>query len=445
MKVDVTSISEKTKSIHVEIPQDTIEKEMTKMLTELRNGVQVPGFRVGKVPDSILKMRFGKEIRHQIGSKMIESTLFDAIDEAGATLVGSPKFDEWTLSETAPFAFSFTIDVIPDFEVDSYKNISIEKIKPSISEEEIAVRLGRLTQSQSSFEVVSGRNSAQGDRLYAKIHLQIGEETVPGWKNRNVDIALGEGKFFPGSDFEQKLIGLSSGNEHAFEVVFPADYKYYLDFAGKTVNVKCDVKEIKAKQTPQLDDEFARDLGLDSLDQLKQRIQDDLSAEQVTAADRDFRTRLLDKIAAPVVLEIPEFMIEAELDDMNEELKISESDHREELMASLRPLAERKVKLRLILERIAHKEAISVTSEEIDDEIKHALESSDEDRKTIESRLQEPAVRSQVRRSIKRDRAMKVIVDSAAVTEVDRLTDVPENSEAKAQNVNETNELTSES
>ncbi len=432
MKVDVTPISSESRTISVEIPIEKVQSEMKKMLEELRHGVQIPGFRVGKVPDSILKMRFGKEIRKQIGANLIETTLFDAIDEAGITLVGPPEMKEWVLEEENPFSYAFTATTLPDFDVAAYKGVEIEKVIPQVKDEVVTERLERLAQSQASFDVVSDRPSAAGDRLYGKIKLMIGEEIVPGWRGRNVDIALGEGRFFPGSDFEQKLIGLMPGTEHVFEVVFPEDYKYYVDFAGKTVSVNCDLKELKTKMVPKLDDDFAKDIGVESIEQLTSRIREDLATEQKSLSDRDYRMRLLDKITEGTQFEIPEFMIKAELDDMREEMKLSEDKDWEELLPKVQPIANKKVKLRLLLERIAHLEGIVVTSEEIDQEIQKAL-NSEEATREIEARSKDPAVRSQVRRSLKRERAIRLIVDSAVVKDVDALSE-PAKTEENQQN-----------
>ncbi len=433
MKFDVNELSRTTRTVRIEIPVDKVDQEIREMYDELRQKVAIKGFRPGRTPDSVIRMRFGKDIRLDVGSKLIEESYKDFLEQSGIEPVDNPEFKEWQVNENEPFVYEFTIEVIPDFHISNYEGVEINVTKPDVTEDEIQEGLFKIRDGNITFEVADQRPVQKGDRVFGKVRLMTDGNPLPGWNNRSIELDVGSGKFFPGSGIEDQFIGAEVGKESEWTIQIPMDYEYYSALKGKAVTVNLLVSEIKTPVLPEINDELAQDLGLENLDQLKLKIKEDIFGTKNSQQEHLINSLILDQIWKNNPFDLPEKLVKEEarimLDSWIGPMKDSDEDesgrgaeikqHRENLMISITPSAEKIVRERMILTRIAELERIEATTEEVDAEFEKELEESGEDRDQLKDKWYEYRIFGEVRKQIARQKAMQCLRQTAKINVLD--------------------------
>ena len=202
MKFNIETVSEKSKLIKVEIPHERVQKEFEKLYSELAQNAVIPGFRKGKIPREMLKLRLGEDIANQIGFDLIRETLPDILKSLEDVIVGMPEVAEWKIDENQAFQFEASVEILPPMDLKEYKGIEVPKKSLEISDDEIQESLERIREGQATYEVVRDRPAELNDRIYGRITLNVDDEPVPGWTNRHLEVNIGENTFFPGSGME---------------------------------------------------------------------------------------------------------------------------------------------------------------------------------------------------------------------------------------------------
>src|SRR5215510_9966319 len=289
MKTEFQDVSETQKNLTIEIPSDVVDAEIDRVAKDYSKQARLPGFRPGKVPSNIIKQRFREQIHHDVMHDLIPRAVEEALQERGIEPVTTPDIKDVSLREGEPLKFTAAIETVPPFDPGDLSTISLRQPSSTIADDAVERTLDQLRERAAKYETVEGRPIADGDTAALEL-----ARTDPDGKvdhHDNVSVELGAAGNPPG--FDQNLIGLNAGEENTFVVHFPADYSVS-DMANTDVTYKVKVKEVRRKVLPELDDEFAKDVGdFDSLAALRARVRADMEAEADHQAKHQVRTDLL--------------------------------------------------------------------------------------------------------------------------------------------------------
>lgn len=353
---------------------DAIQKVYRK---EAKN-ITIKGFRKGKAPLHMIEKLYGEAVFFDDALNLLyEDALLGAVEEAGLKLVDVEKTDIVTISKAEGVDFKAVIIVEPEVELGDYKGLKAERVTPAVTDEEVEAEINRLADRNSRIVAVEDRAAADGDMTVIDFEGFVDGVAFDGGKGEGYSLTLGSGQFIPG--FEEQIVGHNVGDEFDVNVTFPSEYQAE-ELAGKDATFKCKLHEIKAKELPVIDDEFAKDVSeFDTLEALKEDIKAKTLERKTKTADEEVENALIDAVIEGMKAEIPDAMIEnrsnesvREFDyrlrsqgmDLETYLKYTGTDV-EELKKSFRPQSEKQVKMRLALEKIVELEALTATEEEI--------------------------------------------------------------------------------
>lgn len=387
--------------------------------------VSIPGFRKGKVPRRVLESHFGKEVLFEDAMEILVSRGYrEALIEHGLEPIDNPKLEiVQAIEEDKPFVFKARVQVLPEVKLGNYKGLKVEKKVARITEEDVEKELKALQERHAELVVVEKDSLEKGDFAVIDFEGYVDGQAFPGGAAQGYTIEVGAGRFIPG--LEDGLIGMKPGTEKEIKVTFPEDY-HNKDLAGKEAVFKVKLQEIKNKELPVLDDEFAKSLGHgETLPELKEDIKKHLQEYVDQEAERDFQRQVVEKVVAESVVEIPEILINRELDHLVHDVE-HDLSHRglkleqylettnqteESLRNELRPRAEKGVKIDLVLTSIAKAEGIEATEEEINNEIEKSLVYYPENRrKEIRKRMENPNVREGMKQSLVKKKVVDFLV-----------------------------------
>ena len=363
--------------IEFSIDKETYAKAELEAYKKNVKSINVPGFRKGKAPMHVIKTFYGKEVFFEDAINACIPEAFEAaITEAGYDIVGNPKFD--LVSMEGDIVLKAEGFVKPEVTIENYKGIEAKKKAVRITKEAIEAEIDKARDRNARFVQESDEAIKDGDTITLDFEGFVDGVAFEGGKGENYELKIGSGSFIPG--FEAQIVGHKIGEEFEVNVTFPEDYNAK-DLAGKAATFKCTVKSLK--QLPELDDEFVKDVSeFDTVDEYKADVKAKLSERAKADAEREWENALAEKLMELLVCEIPEPMFEAEtenyLRDYDTRLRSSGLDLKtymqytgmtlDAIRAQLRPQAEKQVKIRLALEKIASLENLDATEEEINEE-----------------------------------------------------------------------------
>src|SRR5688572_2599962 len=315
MKTEFTDVTETQKTLTIEIPSDVVDVEIARIAKGYSKQAKLPGFRPGKVPATIIKQRFKDQILHDVMHGLIPRAVDEALQERGIEPIDTPNIKDVALEEGQPLKFTAAIETVPPFDPGDLSSLAATRPSAAIGEEAIDEMLQRLRERAAKYEPVEGRPVADGDTAVLDIERTDADGTPD--RHDNVSVELGAAANPPG--FDANLVGLGVGDEKTFGIHFPEDYAVK-EMANTDVSYKVKVKEVRRKTVPELDDEFAKDLGaFDSLAALRDRVRTDLQEEADEKAKRHVRTELLKQLAERVTFELPASLVDREIDRRLEE------------------------------------------------------------------------------------------------------------------------------
>ncbi|MBW2080293.1 MAG: trigger factor [Deltaproteobacteria bacterium] len=401
MKVTVEDIGPIQKRLSVEIPADVVSNEFDIAYNQLKRGADIKGFRKGKAPRSVLERQYGPQVESEVLEKLIKQSLPDALKEANVELVLDPHLDSTSpLKAAEAFTYSALLDLWPEFEVPKYKGLELEEPLVEVSEEEIQEQLEALLRHFATVETVpEDRPVEKGDLAIIDYVGEIDGEPVDGLSEENYYLEVGAGYFNP--VFEKQLLGMTKGSDRSIEVSYPED-ALNGKVAGKTVKFKVVLKAIKERISPELNDDFAKQIGADikTVEELRDRLRRQLETDKQKAAKSSLRQQFLEQLREQVDFPIPDRLIDAKLTQMVDNV-ISHLQERgvdlegagmseDRLRARMREDAVGQVKAEIILDKIAEVENIAVDHDEVSEYAKYAESQSQRlgvDRKHLENAL----------------------------------------------------------
>lgn len=366
-----------------EVSAEEFDKALDQAFKKVRKDVQIPGFRKGKVPRKIFEARFGVEALYQDAVDIVLPSAYTAaIEETEIEPIDQPEVDIEQIEQGKPLIFTAEVQVKPEVTLGEYKGLEVEKQDVEVTDEDVDEEIKRLQERHAELVVKEEGKVEEGDTVVIDFEGFIGDEAFEGGKGENYSLEIGSGQFIPG--FEEQLVGKESGEETDVNVTFPEDY-HAEELAGKEAVFKVKIHEIKYKELPELDDEFAKDVDdeAETLEELKKKKREQLEEQRKAEAENKTRQELIEKAAENAQVDIPEVMIENELEQMLREFEQNlqmqgmtmemytqfSGQDEDELKEQMKENAEKRIKSSLTLEAIAKEENIEPTEEDIDAEL----------------------------------------------------------------------------
>ncbi|MEW5744699.1 MAG: trigger factor [Nitrospirota bacterium] len=357
-------VSATKKRLKIEIPAEAIEAEIRKGLNEAQRRAKFPGFRPGKAPMSLVEKKFGREVEAEVLERVIPDEYKKALKEAQLVPVAQPSVEEsFDFQRNRPLSMTVTVEVRPAVENLTYENIPVKEAPVEVTEEEVTAVLNNIAEERAAFEAVDDAVQ-QGDLVTIDYTARVnGEETVA----KDVVVKIGSGPY--PQEFFDGLIGKKKDGPFEIEASFPDDSPS--PFAGKRPKFETVVKDIKRRVAVSLDDDFAKDLGMESLDQVKAKIRENILAAKNRDADRAKQREILDRLLETHQVEAPESLLAAEVEGMIAGIRASGKDDRsdEALRQELTPQAEKSVRATILLDLIGEKEGVTVSEDDLKEEI----------------------------------------------------------------------------
>ena len=421
MKVNSVEKNGNKATVVVEIDKELMESGINKAYLKARKNIMVPGFRKGKATRKMIESMYGAHVFYEDGLEEIFPKIYDfaIAQQEGFKAVGRPNLTDMQISDDNIVTLTLTTEIYPEVTLGQYKGLEVEKAEVIVTDEQVQAELERMAQNVAATETVDGP-AKLGDT--ANIDFEGFDNGVPfeGGKGENHDLKLGSGSFVPG--FEEQIVGMSAGEEKDIDITFPQDY--HKDLAGKAVVFHVKVNKVTETIVPEMDDEFAKDVsGFDTLEELKADIRAKALERAEKTAQTNFETACVDKAAENTTVELPNALIERELDTQMERFayQLQMGGYSMEQYAKMmggdvstmrnafRPSAEKQAKVSVTLEKIAEVENVAVTDEEIAAEI----ESLAKQYEMEADKVKEMVPAAELTESLKTRKAVQIIVDSA--------------------------------
>ncbi len=356
---DVTTTQKRLK---IEIPAETIESEIKKTLIDAQKRARIPGFRAGKTPMYLIEKKFGKDAEAEVLEKLIPEFYMKAVKEADIKPISSPVIKEsYDFKRNEPFSMTIAVEVRPRVENLNYEGLTVREVTVDVTADEVDSILQRLAEERATYESVDAA-AASGDLI--TIDYIVKDEDISA---NDVVLKIGSGPY--PQEFFDAIIGKKKDEEFAVEASFPENLQ--TPFAGKRPNFELKIKDIKRRNIPAIDDEFAKDMGIENISSLKDKVRENMLASKNIEASRTKQKEILDKLIESHSFDLPESLLNAQINRMISEVRAASNDSRtdEEIKEEIRPHAEKSVKASILLELIGEKEGITVSDEEIKEDI----------------------------------------------------------------------------
>jgi trigger factor len=462
MQVTETSADGLKREYTITVPASDLEREITRRLGEIGQQVRLPGFRPGKVPMQILRTRFGPSVRGEVLQSTLQASSAEAISERQLRPALPPKVDILSADEGADLEYKMAIEVLPEIPEPSFADLGIERLVVEVPDEEVDRAVERIAEQQRKSEVAE-RPAETGDILLVDTEGRIDDQEIPGAGSKDRQIVLGAGSSIPG--FEDQLVGAAAGEHRKVRVTFPSDYAV-ADLAGKDAEFDVDIKEVRRRLPIAIDDELGKVVGFESLVELRQELQQQLQRDYDAASRLRLKQSLLDKLAENHDFPVPPGMVDLEFDNIWRQYEAQRrksltvdgdgaipaleegGPHEEQTTANdvsaesvtspeeagsdgtgtetgdeparaeYRRIAERRVRLGLLLAEVGRKNNITVTPDEVNQAItREARRHPGYERQVLDFYRQNPGAIDTLRAPIFEDKVIDFIVELAKVEE----------------------------
>jgi len=427
MKARIEEITPVKKRLTVEVGSEEVDRKIDEAYKELKKKARVDGFRPGKVPRNILEKYFREEVTQDVKRGLMSETLPKAFEETKIYPIAMPLIENESLKAGEGYTYTALMEVRPQFELKDYMGLEVEKESVSVGDEAVGAQLEEIRRVNSRLKPLDEDRGIQSDDC-AVIEYEAFEEGKPiqGMKAENFLVRVGHDQFHP--EFEKGLLGLKCGQFKEITVDFEKTHPN-AQLAGKKVLFKIKVTEIKIMELPELNDDFAKNLGADfnDLASLKNRIREDLKAREEKRVDRDLKRKLLDKIAAALTFDLPESLVDSEMNYAIETVKqnlarmgsnfakagLTEEKVREDF----RPASEKRVKDLLILGEIARQNELNLTESEIDEGFADLAKGIGQDPKVVRQYYEAKGLSEGFKDRLLEEKTLNYLVKGAKIKE----------------------------
>ena len=410
-------------SLELSIPVDEVESETGRVTAEIQKRAKLPGFRPGKAPASLIRRQFSGDIRQQVIEALIPKHLQKQIEAENLNVVGRPDITDLHFHDGEPLTFKASFEVVPEIELGDYKDVEVEYHDPEVTEEDIDKRITEIRDSKAEYVNVDPRPLENGDHAVVSLESVGGVEGEPVKQDEMV-LEIGGADTF--ESFSENLRGLSPGDEKEFEVSYPEDYGS-ARLAGKNVRFHATVKGIRRKELPEVNDEFAQDLGdYRTVTELRDAIRRAIFAQRQHEAQEAAKNKIMDILIDRHEFPVPEVFVERQIQNRVEQslramvdqgvdprqMKLDWSKVRE----SQREKAVREVKASLLLSRVADAETIEVTRDEVDKEVERIARQNREPVAAAQMRFEKDGTLGRIANHIRTDKTLSFLFEHARKT-----------------------------
>jgi len=421
MKTEFTDVSATQKTLTIEIPVDVVAAEINRVAKGYTKQARIPGFRPGKVPTTLVKQRFKEQILHDVAHGLIPRAVDEALQERGIEPVDTPNIKDVALEEGQPLTFTAAIETVPPFDVGDLSTIEATRHATDVNDEAVEKTLQQLRQRGAKHEPVENRGVEDGDTVV----LDIERKDAEGKPDRHEDVSLELGSPANPPGFDAQLLSLRTGETKTFTTHFPEDYAVK-EMANTDVEYTVTVKDIRRKVLPELDDEFAKDLGaFESLGALRDRVRADLQQESEEHARQHLRTDVLKQLSDRVTFDLPPSLVEREMDRRIEEfasrLMQQNVDPRQagidwgQFRESQREPARASVASALALDEIARREGLTVSADDVDKEIERFAVRAGRTPAALRAQLEKEGSVARLAAGLRREKAVDLVLSRARI------------------------------
>jgi trigger factor len=453
MQVTETSADGLKREFKIVIPAGELEDQITHRLDQLSRSIRLPGFRPGKVPQKLLRQRYGSAIRGEVLENTVQESSAEAMREQNVRPALPPKVEIVSAAEGGDFEYTMSVELLPDMPQPDFNTLGLEKLMIEVPDADIDKAVERIAEQYRKSETVE-RAAKTGDIVVADFVGKIGDVEFPGGKGDNVSIELGTGQFVPG--FEDQLVGAKAGEDRTVNVTFPADYGGP-ELAGKDASFAVKVKEVRERQPAVIDDTLAAEVGLENLGELRQEVRERIARDYSMVTRQRLKRQLLDKLAEAYSFPVPPGMVEIEFNNIwqqHEQEKayaaqppgeasaetaepaeaaegaagetaeqaaaepVAPSEDDEKLKGEYQTLAERRVRLGLLLAEVGRNANITVTQDELNQAlIREAQRFPGAERQVLDYYRKNPEAAGNLRAPIFEEKVVDYIVELAKPAE----------------------------
>lgn len=450
MQITQTKNEDLTREFTVTMTADEIDQRVNERLTELGKTVKMPGFRPGKIPMNLLKSKYGKSVMGEVLEHAVNDSTMKAINENNLRPAMRPKIEVKTFDEAKGLEYTMAIEVLPEIKLADFTKIKLEKLTAKPAKKEITEALERIAKAnKTSVKVEENRAAKLGDTVVINFDGTVDGKPFPGMKGDDFPLELGSKSFIEG--FEDQLVGTKVGDHKVVKVTFPKDYAHD-KLQGVKAEFKVDVKELRTSTTPKIDDEFAKKLGFENLAKVEEVIEQQIQGDYDQLARMNIKRALLDQLDADHTFNVPQGMVDAEFQGIWQQLK-GGHDHAEEghvhgpdcnhgdegtpeEREEYQGIAQRRVKLGLVLAEIGRINKVEVTNQELQQAvINEARKYPGKERQVFEYYQQNPHALDAVKAPIYEDKVVDFILERSNISsrqvDIEELTKASESEPAK--------------
>ena len=425
MSVKVETLEKNMAKLVIEVPAEELEKALQAAYNKNKSKISIPGFRKGKVPRQMVEKMYGPGFFYEDAANMLIPVEYEkAADECGLELVSRPVIDIEQIEKGKPFIFTAEVAVKPEVTLGEYKGLEVAKTDVEVSEEEVAAELEKEREKNARTISVEDRAVENGDMIMLDFEGFVNGVAFDGGKGENYPLTIGSNAFIPG--FEEQLVGAKIGEDVEVNVTFPEEYQAP-ELAGCAAVFKCKVNEIKVKELPELDDDFAQDVSkFDTLDEYKEDVKAKLAANKADAAKRAKEDAVIEKIIENAQMDIPEAMIDTQarqlVDEFAQRIQAQGLSFEQYLqftgmtldtaLEQMKPNAVKRIQSRLVLEAVVKAENIEVSEEDVKVEIAKMAETYKMDADKL-AEIMSDEEKKQIQMDMAIEKAVELVTEAA--------------------------------
>ena len=419
MSVQVEKLEKNMAKLTVEVSAEDFKAAIKKAFNKNKNRFAIPGFRKGKAPQAMIEKMYGEGVFYEdAADEAINASYAEAMKESGLDIVSRPEVTIEKIGKDEPFVYSALVVVKPEVTLGQYKGVEVEKADASVSAEDVEAELKKVQEQNARLLTVEDRGVEDGDQTVIDFEGFVDGKGFEGGKAEDYPLTIGSHSFI--DTFEEQLIGKKIGEECEVNVTFPTEY-HAADLAGKPATFKVTVKEIKVKELPELNDEFASEVSeFDTLDEYKKDVEKKLAEKKEIEANSKNEDAVVAKVVENATMEIPDKMIDAQAENMVQDMARRMQSQGlsldmylkytgmtvEQMKEQARPDAEKRIRTRLVLEAVAKAENIQISDEKVDEEVAKMAEAYKMEVEKLKSYMSESDVKQ-----MKEDLAVQQAVD----------------------------------
>jgi len=406
------------RSVEIEIPLEEVERAKERVTDSIKGRVRLPGFRPGKAPRSMIQSRFESDIRNEVLEMLLPQAFRERVEKDELKVVGAPNISDLSFNPGQPIRFKADFEIAPEFEAADYRGLPVKYEEPTVSDEEVAKRLESMRESKAEYPNLDPRPVENGD--FVLVHLKS-LEGLAEVIDQDVQIEVGGAETLPA--FNEGLIGLAPDETKTVSVTYPEDYGQER-LSGKTVKFELTPKFVRKKELPELDDEFARDLGdYQTLDELRDAVRKSIFHEKQYVAQQEAKEELVDRLVETNNFPVPEAYIDRQIENqVRMQLRNLAGEgfdpstlklDWQKLKESQREKALRNVRASLLLEKIAEREGITANKDEVDREVQRIARQEREAVAVSRARLEKDGALGRIAGSIQTEKALQFLLEQA--------------------------------